>query len=430
MASKTINLYMNFLIDKDQVCLWAEQVLLQRKHVRRLVLDCVDRSNIGISRITQAVIDCNPEELFCESSDIELKHLNQCSRFRCLKLVITECNPEKLALSSIILELHHLKELDLKCRDVEKKQFLDVSRILTGTGICKVRFELEESIEDFNDPEWGEEKIPVYLGDNELELAAVLKSQGFSFRASLKLRNTDEDDPEEWLSALVTRFNGNTILRDFEPAKIAQVCTMASQNIDLTICIPDVAALWVEQLRIQRKLVHRLDLQSFPPRIIAVVPDLNPEELRSSSKDILLEDLKSCTRLRRLELELLTGSSNGLVLSAILVQLPNLRVLELTSADKKSFIGVTQALPATYIHRVRYEYNPAIENEDMWGAEEEDSYYIGDEENEFVDLFSKASFVFKAVVMKRNTSEFVKKEWIEEEGFWHRMAVGNGESRR
>ncbi|KAJ3286893.1 hypothetical protein HDU79_006142 [Rhizoclosmatium sp. JEL0117] len=232
------------------------------------------------------------------------------------------------------------------------------------------------------------------------------------------------------LSALVTRFNGNTILRDFEPAKIAQVCTMASQNIDLTIRIPDVAALWVEQLRIQRKLVHRLDLQSFPPRIIAVVPDLNPEELRCSSKDILLEDLKSCTRLRRLELELLTGSSNALVLSAILVQLPNLRVLELTSADKKSFIGVTQALPATNIHRVRYEYNPAIENEDMWGAEEEDSYYIGDEENEFVDLFSKASFVFKAVVMKRNTSEFVKKEWIEEEGFWHRMAVGNGESRR
>ncbi|KAJ3286892.1 hypothetical protein HDU79_006141 [Rhizoclosmatium sp. JEL0117] len=198
MASKTINLYMNFLLDKDQVCLWAEQVLLQRKHVRRLALDCVDRSNIGISRFTQAVTDCNPEELFCESSDIELKHLNQCSRFRCLTLVITECNPEKLALSSIILELHHLKELDLKCRDVEKKQFLDVSRILTGTGICKVRFELEESIEDFNDPEWGEEKIPVYLGDNELELAAVLKSQGFSFRASLKLRNTDEDDPEEW----------------------------------------------------------------------------------------------------------------------------------------------------------------------------------------------------------------------------------------
>ncbi|ORY37189.1 hypothetical protein BCR33DRAFT_742293 [Rhizoclosmatium globosum] len=119
-----------------------------------------------------------------------------------------------------------------------------------------------------------------------------------------------------------------------------------------------------------------------------------------------------------------------MALSAILVQLPNLRVLELTSADKKSFIGVTQALPATNIHRVRYEYNPAIENEDMWGAEEEDSYYIGDEENEFVDLFSKASFVFKAVVMKRNTSEFVKKEWIEEEGFWHRMAVRNGESRR
>ncbi|KAJ3277595.1 hypothetical protein HDU79_002368, partial [Rhizoclosmatium sp. JEL0117] len=77
MASKTINLYMNFLIDKDQVCLWAEQVLFQRKQVRNLTMDCVDRSDVGISRITQAVIDCNPEQLFCESSDIELQDLNQ-----------------------------------------------------------------------------------------------------------------------------------------------------------------------------------------------------------------------------------------------------------------------------------------------------------------------------------------------------------------
>ncbi|KAJ3042381.1 hypothetical protein HDU99_010041, partial [Rhizoclosmatium hyalinum] len=137
-------------------------------------------------------------ELFCESSDIELKHLNQCSRLRCLTLVITEFNPEKLALSSIILELHYLKELDLKCRDVEKKQFLNVAPILAGTGIRKVRFELEESIEEFNDPEWGEEKVPVYLGEEESELAVVLKCQGFVFRASVKLRNTDEDDPEEW----------------------------------------------------------------------------------------------------------------------------------------------------------------------------------------------------------------------------------------
>ncbi|ORY37192.1 hypothetical protein BCR33DRAFT_721553 [Rhizoclosmatium globosum] len=197
MASKTINLYMNFLIDKDQVCLWAEQVLLQRKQVRNLTMDCVDRSDVGISRITQAVIDCNPEQLFCESSDIELQDLNQCSRLRCLELIITEFNPEKLTLSSIILELKHLKELDLTCRDVEKKQFLDVARVLAGTGIRKVRFELDESIVDF-DPEWGIEKDPVYLGEEESELAAVLKSQGFVFIASVKLRNTSEHDEEEW----------------------------------------------------------------------------------------------------------------------------------------------------------------------------------------------------------------------------------------
>ncbi|ORY37188.1 hypothetical protein BCR33DRAFT_769845 [Rhizoclosmatium globosum] len=148
MASKTINLYMNFLIDKDQICLWAEQVLLQRKQVRHLTMACVDRSDIGISRITQAVIDCNPEQLFCESSDIELQDLIRCSRLQCLKLIITEFNPEKLALSLIILELLHLKELDLKCGDTEKRQFLDVARILAGTGIRKVRFELEESIVD------------------------------------------------------------------------------------------------------------------------------------------------------------------------------------------------------------------------------------------------------------------------------------------
>ncbi|KAJ3080649.1 hypothetical protein HDU99_007815 [Rhizoclosmatium hyalinum] len=198
MASKTINLYMNFLIDKDQVCLWAQQVLLQRKQVRNLTMACVDRSDIGISRITQAVIDCNPERLFCESSDIELQDLNQCSRLRCLELIITEFNPEKLALSSIILELKHLKELDLTCRDIEKKQFLDVARVLAGTGIRKVRFELDESIIDFDDPEWGTEKDPVYLGEEESELAAVLKSQGFVFRASVKLRNTSKHNAEEY----------------------------------------------------------------------------------------------------------------------------------------------------------------------------------------------------------------------------------------
>ncbi|KAJ3280938.1 hypothetical protein HDU79_011217 [Rhizoclosmatium sp. JEL0117] len=92
----------------------------------------------------------------------------------------------------------HLKELDLTCRDIEKKQFLDVARVLAGTGIRKVRFELDESIVDFDDPEWGIEKDPVYLGEEESELAAVLKSQGFVFRASVKLRNTSEHDPEEW----------------------------------------------------------------------------------------------------------------------------------------------------------------------------------------------------------------------------------------
>ncbi|KAJ3288729.1 hypothetical protein HDU79_004619 [Rhizoclosmatium sp. JEL0117] len=194
MASTTIDIYVNFLVDKDEVCLWAEQVRLQNKRVNHLILDRADRSNLGPAIISQAIVDCNPRKLSCGSTEVVLADLVNCSRLRSLQLDYKLGLTEGLMLSSILVQLVELRELDLKCMD--SKIVLDVVKAFPKMKIRKARFEINAD----GEYSWDDEKDPIYLGEDEVELARLLREAQFVFKGKNRFRSLLVDDKEdrEW----------------------------------------------------------------------------------------------------------------------------------------------------------------------------------------------------------------------------------------
>ncbi|ORY21033.1 hypothetical protein BCR33DRAFT_862295 [Rhizoclosmatium globosum] len=197
ITSKNISLYTRFLKDKNEVRLWADQVVLHKKVVVCLELYHVYLSNLSLSEITDSVVDLNPIELVCEANEVILSSLEVCTRLRKLQLVKYDVKAETRLrnppLSAILPRLQNLREFELKCG--KKEVFLDIAMVLPITKIWKVRFEFfDERKRIYN----YAIRRPTYLGDEEKDLAGLLVKAGFVYKPVSWERSLDEDEMEKW----------------------------------------------------------------------------------------------------------------------------------------------------------------------------------------------------------------------------------------